>query len=171
MSDYVSHDAAFTLQDPDDGRTTGSGITLALSGNGMAFVVDSGSLSGFDLVGRKLAWKSGGTIVGAPAVARNVVYAINAYGTVLDKHGSVLEARDAATGVLQWSSGLLPGGYSLVVTDNLAFIGTDHKTVAIDLATHRQVWEYAASGELSISNRGVLYIGGEGGKITAINLR
>jgi outer membrane protein assembly factor BamB len=67
---------------------------------------------------------------------------------------------------------LLPSrSYSLVVTDNLAFVSGWDKTVAIDLATHRQVWEYPASGQLSISNRGVLYIGGEGGKIIAINLR
>ncbi|HEX8606939.1 MAG TPA: PQQ-binding-like beta-propeller repeat protein [Pseudoduganella sp.] len=163
---------AFTITDPEPISDSGYIVGVALSGDGMAYTVHAGDLRAFDLPGRKLAWKVGGTAIGAPALARSAVYVLNKHETGQNEGGAVLEARDAATGALQWTSDLLPkGSYWLVATQNLAFVSSDDRTVAIDLATHRIVWDHPAGGELSISNRGVLYIGGEGGKITAINLR
>ncbi|GGY40381.1 outer membrane protein assembly factor BamB family protein [Pseudoduganella albidiflava] len=157
---------AFTIADPDNQWSGYDGTTLALSGSGMAYAVNGGRLLGFDLAGRKIAWKANGTAVGMPAFAKDVVYVLNARGTVVEAHA-------AATGALQWTSESLgTGPYTqLVVTDNLVFVGSAERTVAIDLATQRKVWEYPFGGDLSISNRGVLYIAGQKGKVVAINLR
>lgn len=155
----------FTIADPDNEWSGYGGNSVALAGN-MGYLVNGGRLLAFDLAGRRIAWKANGSATGAPAFAKDVVYVLNARGTVLEAHA-------AATGALLWTSDSLDGGTyaQLVVTDNLAFASSAEKTVAIDLATHRKVWEYPFGGELSISNRGVLYIGGEKGKIVAFNLQ
>ncbi|MUI16326.1 PQQ-binding-like beta-propeller repeat protein [Massilia dura] len=161
---------AFTI--PYAYTGVGTDSALALDGSGMAFTVQSREVVAFDLKRRKLAWSTDSmAMTGSPAVARNVVYALRESdpGRV---HDVVLEAFDAATGLSQWKSGSLPAGsLYLVAADNLVFVGAEKKTVAIDIATHRTVWEHPGGGQLSISNRGVLYIAGTDGKITAINLR
>ena len=43
-------------------------------------------------------------------------------------------------------------------------------TYAIDIASHRTVWSYPLSGELSVSGQGVLYIVA-GARVAAINLK
>lgn len=163
---------AFTVADPDDAGSYGRGTTVALSGNGMAFVVSNDQVRAFDLARRRFAWRAGRTAYGMPVVARNVVYTLAEGVAFPDGYHTAFEARDAATGALLWTSGPLPSlSHSMVVTDNLAFVSGQYETVAIDLATHQQVWQHPAGGRLSISKRGVLHIGGEEGKIVAINLR
>ena len=53
--------------------------------------------------------------------------------------------------------GCLAVGASLV-TNNLVFVSTGQATYAIDLATHRAVFGYPASGKLALSPNGILYI-------------
>ncbi|MDQ1925090.1 outer membrane protein assembly factor BamB family protein [Massilia pseudoviolaceinigra] len=138
-----------------------------LSGKQSAFAINNGTLVGFDLATKSLAWKAAGLAVGVPVYAKDVVY-------VLTAKGAELEARSPETGALLWSSDKLHDYdkfEQLVVTDNLAFVSSADRTAAIDLNTRKIVWEYPLGGTLSISNRGVLYItGGKREKLAAINL-
>ncbi|QBI01697.1 hypothetical protein EYF70_13195 [Pseudoduganella albidiflava] len=155
---YSIADTGFVTQ----GGRIGS---VALAGPGSAVVVSSDRLVGFDLATRTRAWVIEGEFVGAPAVAKGIVYAVN---------GSSLEARDLASGKLLWRKGIGMHGSMqarVIVTENLVFVSEQLLTQAIDLATHKTVWSYPAGGSLSISDRGVLYIGGRAGKINAVNLR
>lgn len=156
---------AFSIVDPDNSWSGYTGATVVLSDKNTVFVTNGGRLMAFDLAGRNRAWSANGSARGQPAYAHEVVYVLNANGTVLEAHAG-------ATGALLWTSNSLSGSFSrLVLSDNLAFLSSDESTVAIDLATHKTVWQYPLGGELSISNRGVLYIGSAGGKLSAVNLR
>lgn len=110
-----------------------------------------------------------GNIYGAPAYAKDVVYILNANGTVL-------EARSAQNGSLLWmASALSSDNFSrdyrnMVVSDNLVFISTTDITLAIDIKTRQVVWEHPFGGSLAISDRCVLYIKGTN-RIDAINLQ
>ena len=85
----------------------------------------------------------------------------------------MLEARALADGKLQWTSeNLGEGGFqSVLVTRNLAFVSNANKTVALDLATQKVVWNYPRGGSLAISSNGVLYILTNVGHLSAINLK
>lgn len=157
---------AFTIPDPDSQWSGYTGNVPVLSGKQAAFVVNGGRLVAFDLAAKSRLWSVNGTAIGQPVFAKDVVYVLNARGTVLEAHSP-------ATGALLWTSNSLNGSQEfrrLIVTDNLAFVGSDTTTLAIDLATRKVVWEYAMAGDLSISNRGVLFISGQGRKLAAINL-
>lgn len=155
----------------DQGNTVynfkGSPVVL---GNGMAFVIDGKRLLGFDLATRARAWGAEATPVGQPVFANGVVYA-------LAENGNEVEARAAASGMVQWKSAGLTN-WSLytpyermVVTSNLLFVSAPTATVALDLASHQVVWSYPLGGELAVSDRGVLYIFAANGRQVAINLR
>lgn len=137
-------------------------VVLSPAGR-MAFVAENGTLYAFDLAKNALAWRTDSTVIGQPAVAGDMLYVFGSSGT--------LEARDVATGTVQWTASVPLAGFasSLLVTNNLVFVSTGGSTQAIDLTTHRKVWEYPLAGELSLSNRGILYIAG-GGKLVAFNL-
>lgn len=160
---------AYTIADQGNVAYNPNGTPLVLGG-GMAFVVDGKRLLGFDLGARTRAWVAEGTPVGQPVVANSVVYA-------LAENGNEVEARAAASGIVQWkSAGLttwsLYAPYEhMLVTSNLLFVSAPTATVALDLATHQVVWSYPLGGELAISDRGVLYIFAANGKQAAINLR
>lgn len=157
---------AFTVQDIDDSWSGYTGTVPVLSGKQSAFIVNGGRLVAFDLSAKTRMWSANGTAVGQPAYAKDVLYVLNAGGTVLEAHSP-------ATGAMLWTSNSLTSGErfrNLVVTDNLAFVSSDKVTLAIDLSTKQTVWQYALGGDLSISNRGVLYISGQNRKIAAVNL-
>lgn len=145
-----------------------------LSDKNIAFVGGNG-LYAFDLSNRKLMWSGKGLY---PAYANNVVYAFNEYGKRLD----ALSAQD---GKLLWSfsvandpSSIWKSFRNMIVTENLIFIssvdtlsgGTEGKTLAIDLATHKVVFSHSFGGSMAISDRGVLYIRDKN-RIDAINLK
>ena len=158
---------AYTINDPANQWNGYTAAVVTLSGKQGGFVVNGGRLIGFDLAAKSLAWSANGTAVGPPAYAKDVVYVLNAGGTVLEAHSP-------ANGSLQWTSNSFgdKGRFNkLIVTDNLAFVSSDTTTLAIDLETRKTVWEYPLGGELSISNRGVLYIGGADRKLAAVNLQ
>ncbi|GGY43677.1 hypothetical protein GCM10007387_27280 [Pseudoduganella albidiflava] len=151
----------------NDGVVSDRGMAenVVLSGTGrMAFVVEDGTLFAFDVTRDTLAWRSTGKVAGLPAVANDMLYIFGWDGTTVD-------ARDVATGTVQWTASRpSPGASStLLVTNNLVFVSGANSTWAIDLTTHKKVWEYPLGGELSLSNRGILYIAG-GGKLVAFNL-
>ncbi|MGO4381725.1 outer membrane protein assembly factor BamB family protein [Pseudoduganella sp. RAF53_2] len=160
---------AFKIVDVGNQWSGYDGNVMALAGT-RGFVVNSNRLIAFDLTLRTMAWAVNGPSSGMAAYAKDVVYILNA-------NGSVLEARSPADGHLLWSSDTLVGTENdtsfnnIVLTNNLAFVSSNTSTLAIDLATHKTVWNYALGGALSISNRGVLYISNSSGKVAAINLQ
>ncbi len=159
---------AYTIKNPDFSWAGYGGATPVLSEKNMAYVVGNG-LQAFDLIKQTRAWSVTGNIYGAPAYAKDVVYILNAYGTVL-------EARSAQNGSLMWMASALSSDNvsraykNMVVADNLVFISAVNSTLAIDIKTRQVVWEHPFGGSLAISDRGVLYIKGEG-RIEAINLQ
>ncbi|WP_377703486.1 PQQ-binding-like beta-propeller repeat protein [Pseudoduganella sp. UC29_71] len=133
------------------------------------FVTDSdstgGALAAFNIATGKLNWQVQSSFTSYPALVADVLYAIN---------GGKLEARSAATGAPLWSSPALGAGspYTQVLaTDNLVFAASQSRVVAVDLATHAVVWEYAAGGSMAISENGILYITHPTNGVVAINLR
>ena len=50
------------------------------------------------------------------------------------------------------------GSCSLVVTDDLLFVGSRQATYAVDLSSHAARWTYPEGGALAISPSGLLYI-------------
>lgn len=156
---------AFQISDPLNQWSGYAGKTPVLTGKGRVLVISNGNLLSFDLSNRVVAWTIKGTMVGQPVYAKDVVYVLNAGGTVL-------EARSLANGSLRWTSANLPARFSnVIVTDNLAFVSSDSQTLAIDLATQKIVWEHPFGGELSISDRGVLYVSGTRSRLSAVNLQ
>lgn len=133
------------------------------------FVTESdstgGALAAFDAATGKLAWQVQSSFTSYPALVSDVLYAVN---------GGKLEARSAATGAPLWSSPSLGAGgpYTQVLaTNNLAFVASASRVLAVDLATHAVVWEYAAGGSMAISDNGILYITHPSNGVVAINLR
>lgn len=124
-----------------------------------------GALAAFDPANGKLIWQVQSKFTTYPALVSGVLYAVN---------GDKLEARTAATGAPLWSSPALGAGgpYTQVLaTNNLAFVASASRVVAVDLATHAVVWEYAAGGTMAISENGILYITHPTNGVVAINLR
>lgn len=159
---------AYTIKNPNFSWSGYGGLTPVLSEKNMAFVAGNG-LQAFDLGKQTLAWSITGSIYGAPAYAKDIVYVLNANGTVL-------EARSAQNGSLVWMASALSSDNmsrtykNMVVTDNLVFISSSNNTLAIDIKTRQVVWEHPFGGSLAISDRGVLYIKGDN-RIEAINLQ
>lgn len=157
-----------------------------LGNNGMVFVLSSGypiaasgvnpgytghlSLVGFDTVAKSLNWTLRGYYQSNPVDAAGTLYVVN---------GNILEARKPADGTLLWSWPV-PEPYDLrlrniIVVGNLVFLSGRSSTYAIDVTTHQSVWSYPVSGDLAVSDNGVLYIRSnfQGGSdvIVAFNLR
>ncbi|MES2018219.1 MAG: PQQ-binding-like beta-propeller repeat protein [Pseudomonadota bacterium] len=155
---------AYLIPAQDTTQSYGESSTVVLSGQQMAYTMANRELLAFNLATRTRAWSHPVVTGQQPAYAKGVVYVMNL---------NVLEAYDAKTGALLWATDRLPDyAYGrLVITDTLAFVGSTGITVAIDLQTRKTVWSYPASGDLSISKQGVLYIYGEHGEIAAFNLR
>lgn len=171
MSGYLAAvdlaDGASAFELRDDGNRFGpTGRPVVLSDNNTAFVVEGGQLMAFDLSKRTRAWSVNVSPNVQPAYGNGNVYVFNADGTVLAVHAS-------DSGNLLWTSNPLGSVYDkrVIVTKNLAFVSSNSRTLAIDLATHKTVWSYPLGGDLSVSSRGVLYILNDFGAITAINLQ
>ncbi|MFL6635821.1 MAG: PQQ-binding-like beta-propeller repeat protein [Massilia sp.] len=155
----------WAVTDPENVWMGYMGAPVVLSGT-QAFVANGGRVMAFDLARHTRAWSVSGTVTSQPAFGNGTVYVLNANGTVL-------EARSPADGRLQWTSESLGGGSftRVIVTRNLAFVSSDNRTVAIDLATHKAVWSYPRGGDMSVSSNGVLYILGSDAALAAVNLQ
>jgi len=156
----------WTVTDPENSWSGYTGAPVVLT-DSLAFVANGGRVMAFDLAKHTRAWSVTGTVTGQPAFGNGTVYVLNANGTVL-------EARSPTDGKLQWTSESLGSGFytRVIVTRNVAFVSSDTRTLAIDLATRKIVWNYPLGGDLSISANGVLYIlGTTGGALAAVNLQ
>ena len=95
-----------------------------------------------------------------------------AYGRVYTAQNDLLKVYDEITGELIWSweTDSNESIYQdILLTRNLAFVGTRNTTYAIDLATHETVWQTDIAGPMSISNEGALYIAANE-KVVAFNI-
>jgi len=115
-----------------------------------------------------IGWQQAGVYPTTPAYKDGVVYAVN-------QNPFRLEARAETDGAMLWSWAPPSPADSLFVsevllTDNLAFVTTTLATYAIDLATHRPVFSFPASGKLALSANGILYIH-NAIELVAINLK
>ena len=141
---------------------------LVLNGN-LGVVANGVRVAAYDLQAHARIWMADTRTLGTPVVANGLVYTLG--------QEQRIEARSAATGVLQWKSAPVfdtvgeTGNGRIIVTSNLIFVGGFKSTVALDLASHEAVWRYPAGGELAISERAVLYILSSSGRMAAINLR
>jgi len=115
------------------------------------------TLLNFRVATNSIGWQVSGAYPATPGYKAAVLYAVNNLPLGL-------EARAESDGQLLWSwtpastQGDKVFVSEVLLTDNLAFVSTDKATYAIDLATHRAVFSYPASGKLSLSANGVLYI-------------
>ena len=165
----------FEVASPDIGSF--SAATPTLSDKQMAYVVTGGHLLAFDLAKRERAWTAP-EVVGRAVYANDVVYTLHRIGAYSDGT-TVLEARSADKGALLWTSEPLLGtrkeGYfeHLLITGNLAFVSSGWSTIALDLVTRKVVWRNTLGGEMSVSNRGILYIHNRSitGSLGAVNLQ
>ena len=141
--------------------------TPVLTGQGTALVVTGNNLYAFDTSTADKIWSIEGDynnrFIGTPSAALGKIY-VNKAGqlTVLDQF--------SGEEIWNWrplNNGQIQG--DIVLTLNLAFVQDGTNTYAIDLNTQQQVWSYPASGSLSLSLEGALYIAGQQGLLTAID--
>lgn len=131
---------------------------------GGAYSIDKNQLVNFDVAGGKIKWALDGRYDSTPAYAHGVVYVFN--------HDPFqLEARAEADGALLWSwvppssDNTVADANEILLTNNLLFARMIDRTVAVDLSTHKEVWNLSRpgirSGTLALSANGVLYITGD----------
>ena len=146
-----------------------------LGTNAMVFVVSGADASGigvsnkllaFDTAAKSLKWTLTGNYRSNPVDAAGTLYVLN---------GSLLEARKPADGTLLWSWPIPDPGFggtvqpNIVVVGNLVFVPARISTYAVDVTTRQSIWSYPYSGEIAVSDNGILYI--RSVKTVAINLR
>jgi len=150
-----------------------NGSTPVLDGAGGALVVlrpgtnSTSPLSHFNFGTKTMDWEINGAYQTIPSVVNGTFFVGNL-------SPFQLEARRVTDGGLlwSWSPPAYDGAftfYSVVATQNLAFVSTDQTVYAIDLTTHLPVWSFPMGGRLSISTSGILYIQGAN-KVAAVNL-
>lgn len=139
-------------------------------------------LTSFSISQRKKTWELTSGFLSDVAIADGVIYVVNAPGD--ESSIPALEARDAATGNLLWSTTLpnreIPfekyydNPYNLVVVGDWVFASPLNEkaalTYAVNRKTHAIGWQYPVTGKLSVSDRGLLYINQADGKLFAFNL-
>ncbi|HTQ09329.1 MAG TPA: PQQ-binding-like beta-propeller repeat protein, partial [Fimbriimonadaceae bacterium] len=134
---------------------------VTLSG-GSGYVISGNRLIAFDIPHRTIGWQVADAFQGQPVVVGDTVYAID---------GSSFRAVSAGNGALRWSwpspSGSLSG--TIIVTNNVAFVGDPTTTYAIDLSTHALVWSIPVAGQMAVID-GRLYIGDSKGTLTCVDL-
>lgn len=164
VTDRFTGEPVFDIPDPNfDWNGWSMNLAPVLGEENDVLAIHDGRLISFDLSTQDIRWQLYGTFTGQPSVANGVLYAISA---------GALTVRDEVTGNLLWAWEP-PGGESLkgtiIVTDSHLFLQTSSTVYAVDLEIHQDVWSYPASGHLSIGE-GMLYIAGNAGLLTAINL-
>jgi outer membrane protein assembly factor BamB len=137
------------------------------AGNLSSSIFANAIVINFDTVNKTVRWSAVGAYSGNPAYAGGTLFVPNNKPFALEAHaesdGATLWSWTPPSESTQFVSDVL-------ITNNLLFVSTDTNTYAIDRTTHASVWKYPASGALSLSANGILYIKGTT-SIVAINLR
>ena len=144
--------------------------TPVVAAPGTLLAVTGGRMMSVSTATGLINWEQSATFTGAPVAANGAIYAFS---------GNLVAARALNDGALLWSWSP-PEPYTtrqaMALVNNVLFVscssdfGEAGITYAIDIASHRTVWSYPLSGELSVSGQGVLYIVA-GARVAAINLR
>lgn len=142
---------------------TNQGV-LALNGRMRSFYnsLDS-SISLYDVDSKSVKWSVVDNFVYQPVVANEVIYTVVAsFGAT---NGLKVEARKLASGDLLWSLPLASknGPFinlsdGMIVTDNILFVTSANQVWAIDINTHKAVWEYPFGGRIALTSSGVLIV-------------
>jgi outer membrane protein assembly factor BamB len=166
MLNLATGATAATVVDPVynwSGYTMNSAVVLGEHHD--AFAINGGRLISWDTAldashTPHIAWDKTASFKGEPVLANSKIYAID---------GDDLDVLDESTGNLlwKWSSAGHPLTTTIIVTDNVAFVGTATTTYAVDLGLHTSNWSYPASGILALSDN-TLYIGTSDGVVDAI---
>ncbi|WP_043319006.1 PQQ-binding-like beta-propeller repeat protein [Microbulbifer sp. HZ11] len=136
------------------------GMATVLTGIGNSVAIQRGTLVVFDLEQRAILWERSGNYTGQPSSHLGQIFAIES---------GILKVIDESTGTVLWNYEASESLTSnIVVTRTHVFVGGATTTYAIDLQNRDAVWSYAASGALSLSDEGVLYVSGSA--LTAIDL-
>ncbi|WGL16319.1 PQQ-binding-like beta-propeller repeat protein [Microbulbifer bruguierae] len=129
-------------------------------GNAVATATQSGGLMVFDLANKSVLWAKWGGYRGQPS---------SHLGQIFVLESGILKVLDESSGEILWSyEASEPLTSNIVVTRTHIFVGGATTTFAIDKGSRSAVWSHAASGKLSLSDEGVLYIAGTA--LTAIDL-
>lgn len=116
---------------------------------------DARQLRNYAIESKTVRWTSVKTYRRYPAVAKGVIYATS-------NNPLSFDALDEKTGQLLWSWSPVSSDngfiHNVVVTDNLAFVSTTRSLYAIDLATHKPVWQTAEPGYVAISGTRMIYV-------------
>ena len=145
---------------------SGYSMNLApvLGSNNNVLTINSGRLLNFDLQNQAIGWEQLGNYTGQPSLGLGHIYTVS---------GGALKVVDEITGNFVWTweppaSGSISS--NIIVTMNHVFVSDTVATYAIDINTRATVWSYPASGQLTLSNEGALYIASQNGTLTAINI-
>jgi outer membrane protein assembly factor BamB len=110
----------------------------------------------YDAVGMRRLWSAPVGAISNPVLAAGAV--------LVQTSDRTLTALDPETGAVLWTwrgptrHTNLRKDAPLLVVGTLAFVGLEDMTYAIDLNTHKAVWQYPASGRMAVSENGTLYI-------------
>jgi Big-like domain-containing protein/putative pyrroloquinoline-quinone binding quinoprotein len=164
VADAATGAIQYEIADPGfvwDGWSMNTAPTLGGASNLLA--TNGGRLISFNLLSRSIGYALTSSFRGQPTIANGVVYVVN---------NAQVEARNESDGALLWS--WTPPGQPagpMIVTRNLLLVSTAASTYAVDLASHTQVWSYAAGGQLALSAQGILFIAQSSGRLTAVSVR
>lgn len=141
-----------------------SGYTInkatVLSRDNNVVVSQNSSLVVFDTENLNIKWQRiGEGFGGQPSVANGTIYAI--------ANGSLYSV-DEQTGENNWIESSHNYNSNIIVTKHHIFVGDSQNTYAINIATQAIEWTYQATGELSLSRDGTLYISSD--NLTAVTL-
>lgn len=135
--------------------------TVAVLGDGVAFVIARPILFAIDLHSQTILWQRDNFFTSTPAYSQGIVYA---------NQGGALQARDATTGDLLWS--FVPPDqlrYPPVIANGFLYVSSDTKVHALDLTAQSEVWSDDAGGWLSIAND-QLYVARPNGSLNAYTM-
>jgi outer membrane protein assembly factor BamB len=153
----------FEIPDPNfawDGQ--GMHGAPVIGGQNNILAIQGHRLISFDLEAQTIGWEVRGRFGGQPSVADGVIYA---------KNGAAIEARSELDGSLlgSWTGEYIHS--TMLVTDNLIFVGSlVGVTYALDRETLQPVWSYPETGHLALDDRGTLYIASPWHALIAIDV-
>lgn len=142
------------------GYSTGSSPVLL--NEHTAVMVQSGYLTVFDLDKQEVTRSFGPGYAGQPSTDGAFIFAAK-------NDGLVVIDPDQAKEVWVWYKQNERVNGQFVITNNQVFLTTNQKTYLINKKTHKEIWSYPSTGNLSLA-KGHLFISSHEGFLEAIKL-
>lgn len=127
-----------------------------------AVIIQSGYLTLFDLDKKHVIKSFGPGYIGQPSTDGKLIFASKNNGL------TIINAKTLREEWVWFKQNEKVNG-QFVITDNQIFLTTNQNTYAINKNTHKEVWNYPASGSLSLA-RGHLFISSHSGYLEAIKV-